>query len=104
SVSPLWAPRQSHEEMMPAGRRYLERALGALLALDVAQVEPIVWDFVHLRRRAGQYLGALEVIGDLDQRVCRDDLDVRACPGGLASAGGRTNQPLVARIGANGGR
>src|SRR5437764_12484138 len=90
--------------MMPAGGGNLERPLGAFLALDVAQVELIAWCFMDPRCRARQYLRALEMIGDLDQGVCRDNLDVRARPGRLASAGRRTNEPLVARIGTDGGR
>ena len=86
---------------MPAGGGDLERALGALLALDVAQVEQVAFGLAHLRLRPRQHLRALEVIGDLDQRVGRDDLDVRAGPGRLGAAGRRADQALLARIGAD---
>ena len=87
--------------MMSAGRRDLERALGAFLALDVAQVEQRFLALVHLRLRARQHLRALEMVGDLDQRICRDDLDVRARPGRFRAASRGTDQALVARIGAD---
>src|SRR6202000_2731343 len=35
----------------------------------------------HFRLRPRQHLRALEMVGDLDQRVGRDDLDVGAGPG-----------------------
>ena len=87
--------------MMSAGGRDLERALGALLALDVAQIEQRFLALMHLRLRARQQLRALEMVGDLDQRFCRDDLDVRARPGRFRTAGRRTDQPFLARIGAD---
>ena len=95
------AGRADHQEVVAAGRGDLERALGALLALDVAQVEQVFPCLMHLRLRARQYLRSLEVVGDLDQRVCGDDLDVGARPGRLGAAGGRADQALVARIGAD---
>ena len=62
---------------MAAGRGDLERALGALLSLDVAQVR-------RRPRRAArspgsgrdEHLRALEMVGELDQRARREDLDV----------------------------
>ena len=53
--------------------------------------------------RPGENLGPFEMICDLDQRICGDDLDVGAGPGRLRAAGGRTNQSLVARIRADRG-
>jgi hypothetical protein len=81
---------------MTAGGCDFERALGALLALDVAEVELRRRRLPHLRLRARQYLCALEVVGDLDQRVGGDDLDVGACPGRFGAAGRRTDQALFA--------
>jgi len=52
---------------MPAGGRDLERTLGALLALDVLEVEERAFDFAHLRLRAREHLRAAEMIGELDQ-------------------------------------
>ena len=86
---------------MPAGGRDLERALGAFLALDVAQVEQRFLALMHFRLRPRQHLRALEMVGDLDQRICGDDLDIRARPRGFRAAGRGTDQPLVARIGAD---
>ena len=43
------AGRTHHEKMMFAGRRNFQRALGALLALDVAQVELVGLRLMHLR-------------------------------------------------------
>ena len=51
--------------------------------------------------RARQHLRALEVVGDLDQRLRRDDLDIRARPRRLRAAGRRADQPFVARVGAD---
>ena len=90
--------------MMPAGRRDLQRALCTLLALDVAQVEMRRLRLVHFRLRARQHLRALEMVGDLDQRFCRDDLDIGAGPGGFRSARRRTDQAFLARIRADRGR
>ena len=42
--------RASLKQVMPAGGRDLQRALGAFLALDVAQVERGGGGLVHLRR------------------------------------------------------
>ena len=53
---------------------------------------------VHFRLRARQHLRAFEVVGDLDQRIRRDDLDVRARPGRFRAAGRRADQALLARI------
>jgi hypothetical protein len=87
--------------MVSAGSRDLECAFCTFLTLDVAQVELGRWCRVDLRLRPRQHLRALEVIGDLDQRLRRDDLNVRVCPGGFGAAGGRADQAFVARIGAD---
>src|ERR1700757_5282972 len=89
---------------MSAGRGDLERALGALLSLDVAQVELVCGRLAHLRLGPRQYLRAAKMVGDLDQRVCGDDLDVGARPRRLRAAGGGTDQPLLAPVGTDGGR
>jgi hypothetical protein len=44
------------------------------------------------------------MVSDLDQRTGCDDLDIRARPRRLASAGRGADQALVARIGADRGR
>src|SRR5579872_6532363 len=85
--------------MMSAGGRDLERALGALLALDVAQVERAGRGFVHFWRGPRQHLRPAEMVGDLNERLRGHDLDVRARPGGFGAAGGRADQTFLARIG-----
>ncbi len=95
------AGRADHQQVMPAGRGDLERALGALLALDVLEIEQAAFDLAHLRLRARQHLRAAEMIGELDQRRRRDDLHLRARPGRLRAAGGGTDQAVAARIGAD---
>ena len=90
--------------MMSAGRRDLERSLGAFLALDVAQIQQLGFWRTHLWRRPRQHLRAFEVVGDLDQRMRGDDLDIRARPGRFRAAGRRTNQAFVTRVGADRGR
>jgi len=82
----------------------LERALGALLAFDVLEVDERTRRFADLRLRAGEHLGAADMIGELDQRTGGDDLHLRARPGGLGAAGGGTDETLAARIGADRGR
>ena len=95
------AGRADHQQIVPAGRRDLERALGALLSLDVLQVERRALDLADLGARPHQHLRALEMVGELDQRVRRDDLHVGARPGGFRPAGVRADQPLPAPIRAN---
>jgi len=91
--------RADHQQMMSAGGCDFERALGALLPLDVAQVELGRWRLPDLRLRSRQHLRALEVVGDLDQRIGCDDLDIGTGPGGFGTAGRRADQALLARIG-----
>ncbi len=98
------AGRADHQQIVPAGRRDLQGALGALLALDVAQVERRALDLADLRARPHQHLRALEVVGELDQRARRDDLHLGARPGGLRPAPIGADQPFAARIGADRGR
>ena len=83
---------------MAAGGRDLQRALGAFLALDVGKVERGVGNFENFRLRPREHLRAFEVVGELDERVRRDDLHVGARPGGLRPARIGTDQPLRARI------
>jgi hypothetical protein len=62
------AGRADHEEVMPAGGGDLERALRALLPLDVLEVELRAVEFADLRLRAREHLRAAEMIGELDER------------------------------------
>ena len=92
------ARRADHQEMMSAGGGDFERALGAFLSLDIAQIEQRCAGLLHFRLRAAQHLRALEMIGELDQRTCRDDLEIGRCPCGFRSAGRRTDQAFLARV------
>jgi hypothetical protein len=67
-----------------AGRRDLQRALGAFLTLDLAQVG----HGLAVRQRSGlgraQNLGSLEMVDQADQRARREDAGA-AGPGRLRS-------------------
>ena len=98
------AGRPDHQEIVPARGGDFERALGALLALDVGEVERDAGDFADRGLRPDQHLRALEMIGELDERGRRDDFHLRARPGGFRSAGGGTDQSFAAPIRADRGR
>ena len=83
---------------MTAGGRYFERALGAFLALDVGEIGGRSARFQNRGLRARQDLRAFEMIGELDQRACGDDLDLRAGLGRFGSGNCRTDQALAPRI------
>src|SRR3569833_4457181 len=89
---------------MAACGRDLERALGALLAFDVGEIERQTFELADLRLRPVAHLRALEVVGELDQRLRRDELDLRARPRSLWAARIGADQAMAARIGADGGR
>ncbi len=86
---------------MATGGSDFERTLGALLTLDVGEVERAAVELADFRLRAREHLRALEMIGELNERQRRDDLDLRRGPGCFRPAGRRTNQTLPARIGAD---
>ncbi len=86
---------------MAAGGGDLERALGALLALDVGEIERHAVDFADFGLRPREHLRALEMIGELDERLRGDDVDLRRRPGRFRPARSRADQPLAARIGAD---
>ena len=98
------AGRTDHEQIVAAGGGDLERALGALLALDVLEVDERARGFADLRLRPREHLGAAEMVGELDEGRRGDDLHLRARPGGFRAAGGGTDQAFAAGIGADGGR
>ena len=98
------AGRAHHEKIMAAGRGHFERALGAFLPLDVGKVEGRTRHIENLWYWPRQHLAAFEMVGELDQRGGRDDLDVGARPGRFRSAGRRAHQAFAAGIGADGGR
>src|SRR5262249_14389251 len=59
------AGRSHHEQIVATGGGDLERALGALLALDVLEIGERAIDFADLRLRTGEHLRAAEMIGEL---------------------------------------
>src|SRR5258707_1183548 len=61
------AGRADHEQIVAPGGGDFERALGALLALDVLEVDQRAVDLADLRLWAGEHLRAAEMIGELDE-------------------------------------
>src|SRR5262245_62705071 len=98
------ASEQYHEQIVAAGGGDFERALGALLALDVLEVEQRAVDLADLRLRTGEYLRAAEMIGELNEGRGGDNLHFRARPGGFGAAGGGADETFAAPVGAEGGR
>ena len=80
------ARRSDEQQVVAAGRGDLERAFGALLTLDVAQVRPRLG--VQHRPRLGraQHLDAAEVVDQGDQRARRQHRRLPA-PGRLRAIG-----------------
>jgi hypothetical protein len=76
-----WRP--DHQEVMPPGGGHFERALGGLLAFDVAKVGHRRIAGVGRRQRALQRLQAFEVVDELKQIGRRQDRHVGGGPGGL---------------------
>ena len=96
--------RADQQQVMAAGGRDLERPLGALLALDVLEIDAGIVRRADFRLRARQQLRAAEMIGELDERARRHDLHLGARPGGFRAASGRADEALLARIGPDRGR
>src|SRR5438132_5770131 len=80
----------NHQEIVPACRGDLERALGAFLALDILKVGASRARGGKARLRRGEELGTLEMVDDRQQARRGNDLDLTR-PGGLASATGGTD-------------
>ena len=59
--------RSDHEQVVPAGGGDFERALAALLALDVLQVDERGFGFTDLRLRTREHLRTAEMVGELDE-------------------------------------
>jgi hypothetical protein len=91
--------RAAHQKVVASGRRNLQRALGAFLALYVTQVQLMSARRAQSGFRAGQHLQALEVVGKLNQRAGRKNLKIGRRPRRLWAAGRRANQAFVGRIG-----
>ena len=83
--------RADHQQIMPAGGRHLQRALGGFLALDIGEIEGMDGKILHLRTRPGEDLAALEVIDQRDDGGRRQHLDL-AGPGRLAALGRGADQ------------
>jgi hypothetical protein len=69
--------RPDQQQVLAAGRRDLERPLGALLALDVLEIDGSFLRRANLRLRLRQQLAAAGMIGEPDERAGRDDLPSR---------------------------
>ncbi len=96
--------RPVHQEVVGTRRRDLEDALGALLALDLAQVRHGSGGRRHGGLRAGHDLRALEVVGELDEGAGRQHVHVAPCPGRLRPRGRRADQAEPSRIRRHRGR
>src|SRR3546814_4720071 len=68
--------------------------LGALLALDVLEVEAARLDLLEGRPRRCQHLTALEVVDEGDEAARRQDLKAFG-PGRLAALGGRADEAAL---------
>ena len=84
---------------MAARGNDFERAFGALLALDVAQVRLRSGRRPQRRLGAGQHLRALEVVGELDERARRENLEVSRRPRRLRPAGRGADEALAGGVG-----
>ena len=89
---------------MPARGGDFERALGALLSLDLIEIQGVLDVLADLGRRPREHLRAAYVIDELQQRGRRENFHLRARPGRFRSAGCRANETVVARISGNRGR
>jgi hypothetical protein len=87
--------RLDHQQIVPARGGDFERALGALLALHIGEVEPGRARRREPRLGRRQQLGALEMIDDRQEARRRDHLHF-ARPGRLAAAFGRADDAAAA--------
>ena len=85
------ARRTDKQQIMAAGRRDLQRAFGALLTLDLAQVGPGPAGAHRPRFGRTQHLGPLEMVDQADQRTRGEDGDLPG-PGRLGPVGLGTDQ------------
>ena len=93
-----WA---DHQQVVAAGGRHFQRALGAFLALDVGEVGAGPRLLLHRRDGAGQHLRALEVVDEAEDMRARDKRDVGRRPGGFRPRGLRADQALAHGVGAD---
>ncbi len=69
--------RAVHQHVMATGGSDFQCALGAFLPFDVAQVRLGRALRAHGRGGAGEHLCAAKMIGELDERARRDNVDLR---------------------------
>src|SRR4029453_3764824 len=74
------ARRPDQEKIMPAAGSGLERALGAFLSLNVGEIERTAIALADPGLWTRQNLRAFEMVGELDQRLCGNDLDFGTGP------------------------
>lgn len=86
---------------MTSSRRDLEHAPRTFLALDVGKIGQRTRLPGHCGFRPGHHLRALEVVGELDQRTRRENVDIGGGPGGFGAGSLRADQPLAPAIGRN---
>jgi hypothetical protein len=92
------AGRPDEQQVVAAGGRDLQRALGGFLAAHVAQVERALAVDHRPRPGRGHHLGSSDVIDHADQRARGQDLGL-ARPGRLWPVGFRADQAEAQRIG-----
>ena len=95
------ARRAVHQKIVASGGRDLQRPLGVFLALDVAQIRLRSARGAQRGLGTGQHLRTLEVVGELDQRAGRENLEIRRRPGRLGAAGRGANQAFASGVGRN---
>lgn len=86
---------------MSAAGSDLERALGAFLSLNVGEIERTAIALADPGLWTRQNLRAFEMVGELDQRLCGNDLDFGTGPGCFGAGCRGTDQSLPAPVGAD---
>src|SRR5262245_39899498 len=77
---------------MSASGGDLERALGTFLPLDIREIERAAFELANPGLGTCQNLRTFEMVGELDQRLCGNDLDFGAGPGCFSTdAAGQIN-------------
>ena len=92
------AGRPDHQEVMSAGGGDFERALAALLSLDVGKIERSCFHLADAGLRPRQHLRAAKMVRKLDQRRRGDDFHLGTSPCGFRPAGLRADQALASGI------
>ena len=93
------AGRPVEQQRVRPGGGDLERALGALLALDVGEVGQRAGRLADRRARAAHHLRAGKVVGELDQRARRQHVHVGRGPRRLGPRLLRADQAEAASVG-----